>query len=272
MEFDKNAGATTVSYGLSLLKWAAWGVAGLLGALGAYVSFATGETDPDQYTTIFIFVLAGIFFLIGKGIDSYHKSILVKSQNKEVENFSNELISIIGEDDYAEVEELEVRVNKINTDIQETIQQYLDEGGINEETADAIIEAKTRTKTDIDNLAIYMKMSNLNRKLNILNNYLQCHVDALGKAAELYRDGKTPATVKRFYHNEVSNNISGDFMESFIAALMAKNIDKFMIQNLRKNPNQQSFDTKSIQSAMKKQAAEIEKDDNLTIAKLVSLL
>ncbi len=270
MEFDKNAGATTVSYGLILLKWAAWVVAGLSGALGAYIGYSTGIAV--QGATVFFYVIAGIFYFVGKGVEMYHNSILVKNQNKEVEDFSKELISIIGEDDYAEVEELEVRVNKINADIQESIQQYLDEGGINEETADAIIEAKTRAKSDIDNLAIYMKMSNLNRKLNILNNYLQCHVDALGKAAELYRDGKTPATVKRYYHNEVSNNISGDFMESFIAALMAKNIDKFMIQNLRKNPNQQSFDTQSIQSAMKKQAAEIEKDDNLTIAKLVSIL
>lgn len=263
-QFDPNAKATTVSTFLTLVKWILWIIAGGAWLLAYWYHYETG----DKASAIFIAVIGGVFWLGGKGVEYYHNSVIVNTQETD----NKEIIAAIGEDEFAEVEELEVRVQKIKEDAQLSIEQYFNEGGIDDETADKIIEAKKRTKDDIDKLELHHKMEDLNRKIAILDLYLECHVDALGKAAQLYREGRTPATVKRFYQNEVSNNISGTLLETFTQALFAKNIGKAMIRNFKKDPNLQMFDTKEITNSVQKQIKTLDLDKDLTIAKLVRML
>lgn len=270
MEFNKNAGANTVSFILTLLVWAAWIIAGLVAIVGVYAALQSGLARDG----IIYYVIAGIFYFIGKGIGMYHNSILLDNQNKDIEDVNKQFITIIGEDEYAKVEELELRVNDLTSEVQSMINQYEEAGVINEEAADAIIQAKTRTKDDIDNLYNYMLLSGLKRKVSLLNIYLGCSVSALGKAAELYNDGKTAATIKNYYLSEITKNIENDFMQAFAAAYLAKKIDEHMINEMRKNPNQQTFETKSLEDDINKLSAKWNKNPNkdLLISDLFNLI
>jgi len=82
VQFDTSAKATTVSTLLKLFKWAAWIIAGgiLILSLPAIPSM---QSQVQVENTVIIVIVAAVFYFIGKGIESYHNSILVTTPTLE---------------------------------------------------------------------------------------------------------------------------------------------------------------------------------------------